>query len=167
MAKFCANCGNELNEDQDICLKCGTQVKKSTAKVEKEAKTTYCGNCGSELKPGQDICLKCGVKVNEFTLGLGPTLFSWGKGETKYCLKALPFGGSCVMEGEDEESDSDRAFNKKTLWERFQIVFAGPLFNFILGCCISCVFFNICAVDNVFLFGILNNAIILYSSYYI
>ena len=76
---------------------------------------------------------KCNVKVNEFTLGLGPTILSWGKGETKYCLKLLPFGGSCVMEGEDEESDSDRAFSKKSLWERFQIVFAGPFFNFILA----------------------------------
>lgn len=83
---------------------------------------------------------KCGVKVNEFTLGLGPTLFSWGKGETKYCIKALPFGGSCVMEGEDEESDSDRAFDKKSKWERFQIVFGGPFFNFILAFSLSIVY---------------------------
>ena len=83
---------------------------------------------------------KCGVKVNEFTLGLGPTLISWGKGETKYCLKLLPFGGSCVMEGEDEESESERAFNKKSLWERFQIVFGGPLFNFILAYILSVIY---------------------------
>ena len=91
---------------------------------------------------------KCGVKVNEFTLGLGPTLISWGKGETKYCLKLLPFGGSCVMEGEDEESDSDRAFNKKTLWERFQIVFAGPLFNFILAYILSVVYIAALGVND-------------------
>lgn len=91
---------------------------------------------------------KCGVKVNEFTLGLGPNLISWGKGETKYCLKLLPFGGSCVMEGEDEESDSDRAFNKKTLWERFQIVFAGPLFNFILAYILSVVYIAALGVND-------------------
>ena len=91
---------------------------------------------------------KCGVKVNEFTLGLGPTLISWGKGETKYCLKLLPFGGSCVMEGEDEESDSDRAFNKKSLWERFQIVFAGPLFNFILAYILSVVYIAALGVND-------------------
>ena len=91
---------------------------------------------------------KCGVKVNEFTLGLGPTLFSWGKGETKYCLKLLPFGGSCVMEGEDEESDSDRAFNKKSLWERFQIIFAGPLFNFILAYILAVVYIGIVGVND-------------------
>ncbi|SDB10796.1 regulator of sigma E protease [Pseudobutyrivibrio sp. YE44] len=83
---------------------------------------------------------KCDVKVNEFTLGLGPTLVSWGKGETKYCIKLLPFGGSCVMEGEDEESDSDRAFSSKSLWQRFQIVFGGPLFNFILAYILSVVY---------------------------
>ncbi len=90
---------------------------------------------------------KCGVKVNEFTLGLGPTILSWGKGETKYCLKALPFGGSCVMEGEDEESDSDRAFNNKSLWERFQIVVAGPLFNFILAFILSVVYIGAVGVN--------------------
>ena len=72
------------------------------------------------------VAKACNVRVNEFTLGLGPTLVSFGKGETKYCLKLLPFGGSCVMEGEDSESDDDRAFNKKPLWQRFLIVFAGP-----------------------------------------
>jgi len=81
----------------------------------------------------------CGVRVNEFTLGLGPTLFSFGKGETRYCLKLLPFGGSCVMEGEDSESDDERAFNKKPIWQKFLIVFAGPLFNFLLAFILSVI----------------------------
>ncbi len=91
---------------------------------------------------------KCNVKVNEFTLGLGPTILSWGKGETKYCLNLLPFGGSCVMEGEDEDSDSDRAFNKKSLWERFQIVFGGPLFNFILAYILAVVYIAAIGVND-------------------
>ncbi len=90
---------------------------------------------------------KCGVKVNEFCLGLGPTIFSWGKGETKYCLKLLPFGGACVMEGEEEESDSERSFNKKSIWERFQIIFAGPLFNFIMAFILSVVYIACIGVD--------------------
>ncbi|WP_406544394.1 M50 family metallopeptidase [Pseudobutyrivibrio sp.] len=90
---------------------------------------------------------KFDVKVNEFTLGLGPTLLSWGKGETKYCLKALPFGGSCVMEGEDQESDSDRAFSKKPLWQRFLIVFGGPLFNFILAYILAVILIAIAGVN--------------------
>ena len=45
-----------------------------------------------------------GIKVNEFCLGLGPTLFGVQRGETKYSIKLLPFGGACIMEGEDESS---------------------------------------------------------------
>lgn len=62
MAKYCSNCGNELNEMQDVCLKCGTKVKKENVNSEKTS-AGYCGNCGAELNPGQEICLKCGVKV--------------------------------------------------------------------------------------------------------
>lgn len=73
-----------------------------------------------------------GIRVREFTLGLGPTLIGITKGETKYCLKLLPFGGSCVM-GEDEESDEPDAFNNKSVWARISVVAAGPVFNFILA----------------------------------
>ena len=72
-----------------------------------------------------------GIKVNEFCLGLGPTLFGVQRGETKYSIKLLPFGGACIMEGEDESSGDDRAFNNKSVWARISVVFAGPFFNFI------------------------------------
>ena len=87
------------------------------------------------------------VRVNEFTLGLGPTIFSIQGKETKFCLNLLPFGGSCVMEGEDEESDDERAFNKKALWQKALIVFAGPLFNFILAFLLSLIFIGAMGYD--------------------
>lgn len=74
-----------------------------------------------------------GIRVNEFCLGLGPKIFSIQKGETKYALNLFPIGGACVMEGEDANSDDERAFNKKSVWARISVVFAGPLFNFILA----------------------------------
>ena len=74
-----------------------------------------------------------GIKVNEFCLGLGPTLFGVQRGETKYSIKLLPFGGACIMEGEDENSGDDRAFNNKSVWARISVVFAGPFFNFIMA----------------------------------
>ncbi len=73
------------------------------------------------------------VKVNEFCLGLGPTLIGFQKGETKYSLKLLPFGGACMMEGEDEDSSDSRGFNHKSIPRRFSIVAAGPVFNFIMA----------------------------------
>ena len=74
-----------------------------------------------------------GIRVNEFSLGLGPTIIGFTKGETKYSLKLLPFGGACMMEGEDEESGDERAFGKKSVWARISVVAAGPIFNFILA----------------------------------
>ena len=74
-----------------------------------------------------------GIRVNEFSLGLGPTLFGVTKGETKYSLKLLPFGGACMMEGEDGESSDERAFGNKSVWARISVVAAGPAFNFIMA----------------------------------
>lgn len=60
---------------------------------------------------GHFIAAKCtGVKVNEFALGMGPKLFSFGKKETVYSLRLLPIGGFCSMEGEDEGAPTPRAF---------------------------------------------------------
>ena len=74
-----------------------------------------------------------GIKVNEFSLGLGPTIFGFTKGETTYSLKLLPFGGACMMEGEDENSTDERAFSQQSVWARISVVFAGPFFNFIMA----------------------------------
>ena len=74
-----------------------------------------------------------GIRVNEFCLGLGPTIWGIQKGETKYSVKLLPFGGACMMEGEDEDSSDERAFGKKSVWARISVVFAGPFFNFIMA----------------------------------
>ena len=90
---------------------------------------------------------KCGIKVNEFCLGLGPTIFHFGKGETVYSLKLFPFGGACIMEGEDYESDDGRAFNNKTVWQRIQVVAAGPVFNFILAYALSVIYLAIAGYD--------------------
>lgn len=88
-----------------------------------------------------------GIRVNEFSLGLGPTLIGFTKGETKYSLKLLPFGGACMMEGEDENSDDDRAFNKKGVWARISVVAAGPIFNFIMAVIFSFIVLSAAGVD--------------------
>ena len=46
------------------------------------------------------------------------------EGITKYSIKLLPLGGSCMMVGEDEVSDADDAFGKKGVWARFSVIFA-------------------------------------------
>ena len=77
---------------------------------------------------GHFITAKRGrVQVNEFWIGMGPTLLKKQHNGTLYSLKLLPFGGACVMEGEDSESDNDHAFGKASLPRRMLIVAAGAL----------------------------------------
>lgn len=79
------------------------------------------------------------VKVNKFAIGMGPTLFKFGKKETSYSLRLFPIGGFCAMEGEDEESEDERSFTHKPVWQRFIIVAAGAIVNLILGLIIVAV----------------------------
>ncbi len=102
------------------------------------------------------VAKKCDVKVNEFCLGLGPTIFSVQKGETAYSLKLLPFGGACMMEGEDGESSDGRAFNNKSVWQRFAIVAAGPLFNFLMAYVLALVLLGTIGYDAPVLTGVMD-----------
>ena len=68
-----------------------------------------------------------GVQVNEFWIGMGPTILKHEYHGTMYCLKLLPVGGACVMEGEDGESENEHAFGKAKLPRRMLIVCAGAL----------------------------------------
>jgi len=75
----------------------------------------------------------CGVKVIEFSFGMGPRLFTIHGQQTDYSLKLLPIGGSCQMKDEDEVGHDPDSFAVKTPWQRFLIVIAGPMFNFLLA----------------------------------
>ena len=73
------------------------------------------------------------IRVDEFSLGLGPTLFGKQIGETKFSLKLLPFGGACMMGEDDVEDMSEGSFNSKSVWARISVIVAGPVFNLVLG----------------------------------
>lgn len=77
----------------------------------------------------------CGVGINEFSIGMGPSLFSWRskKYGTRYGVRALPIGGYVSMVGEDEASDDESAYCNKSIWKRMAIVLAGPTMNLVLG----------------------------------
>ena len=79
------------------------------------------------------VAKKSGIRVLEFSIGMGPAIISKKKGETKYSLRALPIGGYCAMEGEDENSDDPRAFRKAPVWKRMLVTVAGAVMNLILG----------------------------------
>ena len=73
------------------------------------------------------------VKVEEFSLGMGPKLFSIKGKETQYMLKAFPIGGYVKMLGDEGASTDPRAFNNKSPLRKLSIVIAGPIMNLILG----------------------------------
>ena len=84
----------------------------------------------------------CGVRVVEFSIGMGPRIATVRGKLTKYSIKAFPFGGSCAMKGELELDDDGHVtqaeldaddFNARPAWQRFIIIAAGPIFNFILA----------------------------------
>ena len=89
-----------------------------------------------------------GIHVIEFSVGMGPNLFSFQKGDTKYSLKLLPIGGACMFEGEDglnekeEGEDHSGSFLNANVWARISTVLAGPVFNFILGFIVAFIMVN-------------------------
>ena len=82
------------------------------------------------------IARLCGVKVLRFSVGFGRPLITKiaGKDRTEWVIAAIPFGGYVKMlderEGPVEAHELPRAFNRQSVWRRFAIVIAGPLFNF-------------------------------------
>lgn len=79
----------------------------------------------------------CGITVTEFSLGMGPRILSTVRGGTRYSWKLLPFGGSCMMLGEDTGDAGEGTFGSKSVWARIAVVAAGPIFNFLLAYVLS------------------------------
>ena len=75
----------------------------------------------------------CGMKVNEFAIGMGPAFFKKQKGETLYALRIFPIGGYCALEGEDEDTEDERAFSKSPIWQRALVLAAGSFMNLLMA----------------------------------
>ena len=86
---------------------------------------------------------KFGIKVEEFSLFLGPKLYSFQRGETTYSLRLFPIVAYVKMEGEEQPSESERAYNNKPKYARALTAFGGPLANFILALVLMTAFFAI------------------------
>ncbi|MDD3403444.1 MAG: RIP metalloprotease RseP [Hespellia sp.] len=95
-----------------------------------------------------------GIRVDEFSLGLGPTLFGKEFHGTKFSLKLLPFGGACMMGEDDAEDVSAGSFNSKSVWARMSVIVAGPVFNFIMALVVSIIIVAWTGYDEPVLSGI-------------
>jgi regulator of sigma E protease len=77
-----------------------------------------------------------GVRVLTFSLGFGPKLVSVRRGDTVYCISAIPLGGYVKLAGEtveDARTGSPDEFLSKSKWIRFQVYLAGPVMNLLLA----------------------------------
>lgn len=79
---------------------------------------------------------RIGIRVLTFSLGFGPKLLTVRRGDTDYCISAIPLGGYVKMAGEnpdDVRSGAADEFLSKTKWERFQVLIMGPTMNILLA----------------------------------
>lgn len=78
---------------------------------------------------------RAGIKVNAFSLGFGPKIVGFKRGETEYKLSWLPFGGYVQMEGENptEQTGAEGEFGSASLGQRAFVVAAGPAVNILFG----------------------------------
>jgi regulator of sigma E protease len=85
---------------------------------------------------------RLGVRVLTFSLGFGPKLLKVKRGDTEYCISAVPLGGYVKMAGEnpdDPRTGKPDEFMSRTKWERFQILIMGPAMNVILAVVVMAV----------------------------
>ena len=88
---------------------------------------------------------RIGVRVITFSLGFGPKLLAFRRGDTEYCISAVPLGGYVKMAGEtpeDARTGSSDEFLSKSKWQRFQVLVMGPVMNIALAIIVMALVLN-------------------------
>lgn len=80
-----------------------------------------------------------GVKVLAFSLGFGPKVVKVTRGDTEYCISAIPLGGYVKLAGEETPSGDPTEFLSKSKWVRVQVYLAGPVMNIALALVLTTV----------------------------
>ncbi|MGE0592918.1 MAG: RIP metalloprotease RseP [Vicinamibacterales bacterium] len=85
---------------------------------------------------------RLGIRVLTFSLGFGPKILKFRRGDTEYCVSAIPLGGYVKMAGEspeDARTGHPDEFMSRSKWERFQVLIMGPAMNIILAVVVTAV----------------------------
>ena len=99
-----------------------------------------------------------GVRVEEFSIGMGPKIFSKQGKETKYSLGLFPTGGYVSMMGEEQAVEDERSFSTKSPLRRITIIVAGVCMNYILAICIFTGYISNFGYTNTFANNITENS---------
>ncbi len=78
---------------------------------------------------------RCGIRVDKFSIGFGPKLFGFKRGDTEYCISLIPFGGFVKMPGEnpEERTGAPDEFPSAPVGQRIFVAIAGPAMNVAFG----------------------------------
>jgi len=100
---------------------------------------------------------KFGITVLEFSIGMGPKIYSWTSHNTIFSIRALPIGGYCSMLGENEEEvmPGEVSFVSRPVWQRFLVLFCGPFFNFVLAFFMAIILVSNVGIDRCVLSGVM------------
>lgn len=85
------------------------------------------------------VAKKRGIKVDEFSIGFGPKLFKWHRGETQFTVRAIPAGGYVKFPDDVEEDPKPGDLRAASLKSRALTIIAGPVMNVIVAVVITAV----------------------------
>src|SRR5687767_1065361 len=94
----------------------------------------------------------CKMRVDRFSIGFGPPLLKWRRGETDFTLGPIPFGGFVQIHGmtlvDDVAPDDQRSYPNRPAWQRFLTILAGPGTNYITAIVIGLILFAAAGVPS-------------------
>ncbi len=98
------------------------------------------------------VAKRSGIRVEVFSIGFGPAIVSFRKGETDYKVGWVPLGGYVKMsselpEGDEEGGDEPWRFYNKSVPVRSAVILAGPVANMVLVFVVYTMIFSIYGVE--------------------
>ena len=97
------------------------------------------------------VARRCKMRVDRFSIGFGPPILKWRRGETDFTLGPIPFGGFVQIHGmtlaEDVSADDQRAYPNRPAWQRFLTILAGPGTNYLFAIFIAIILFTVAGMD--------------------
>lgn len=92
----------------------------------------------------------CKMRVDRFSIGFGPPILSWKRGETDFTIGPIPFGGFVQINGmtmiDEIDPDDPRQYPNRPVWQRFATIFAGPGTNYLTAILFAAVLFAVAGV---------------------
>lgn len=98
------------------------------------------------------VARRCKMRVDRFSIGFGPPILKWKRGETDFTVGPIPFGGFVQINGmtlaEEVSPDDPRSYPNRPVWQRFVTIFAGPATNYLTAIVLALILFSIAGVES-------------------